>query len=45
MINRDIRPSWRRSWAERHPVLSETIGIILAAIGCIIVASLVFYAL
>ena len=44
-MNLGNHPTYRRSWSERHPVLTETIGIVLAAIGCIIVASLVFYAL
>lgn len=40
-MNRDIRPSWRRTWADRHPVLHETLGIILATAGvCLLVAML-----
>lgn len=44
-MNRDIRPSWRRTWADRHPVLYETIGVILAAVGvCLLVAMLLYAA-
>jgi hypothetical protein len=44
-MTQDFRPSWRRSWAERHPVLSEAISIILASVGCIAIASAFFYAI
>jgi len=43
-MNRDIRPSWRRTWADRHPVLYETLGVILATAGVWLLIVMLLYA-
>lgn len=43
-MNHDIRPSWRRTWADRHPVLHELIGIILATAGVVLLVLMLFSA-
>lgn len=39
----DIRPSLRRSWAERHPVLFEALGILGAVALVAAVTALALY--
>lgn len=41
----DRTTSWRRTWAERHPVLYEMIGITLAIVGVAIATLLVAWKL
>jgi len=44
-MTQDFRPSWRRSWAERHPVLFEAIGIVLATVFATIAAAMLLWAI